>query len=352
MGIGGERVNGGPGWRVPSRPCDSCKGAAAALFCRADSAFLCLGCDDEIHGANKVASRHERVWLCEVCEQAPAAVTCRADAAALCSSCDADIHSANPLARRHHRLPVEPLLDPSSAAGGHLVKPSHMLHGLLLPQLPEDADVPAVIDPEVGEVVKPVDPFFNDPYFDLDFGNSDGLNASGADGLVPVQSKPGPDPVELSPEKCLHVDFGRSAKLNGSFNLPAQTFTRTASSSSQDFGVVPDGSEMSYPYIGSMSSSGLTEPSHNTHPINIQATQLSGVDREARVLRYKEKRKNRKFEKTIRYASRKAYAESRPRIKGRFAKRTEVEGQLVDNIYGACPSVFFTDAEFGVVPTF
>ena len=43
-----------------------------------------------------------------------------------------------------------------------------------------------------------------------------------------------------------------------------------------------------------------------------------GMDAEgriARVNRYREKRKNRKFEKTIRYASRKAYAESRPRVK-------------------------------------
>jgi hypothetical protein len=45
--------------------------------------------------------------------------------------------------------------------------------------------------------------------------------------------------------------------------------------------------------------------------------------REARLMRYREKRKNRRFEKTIRYASRKAYAESRPRIKGRFAKRAD-----------------------------
>ncbi|KAG0479623.1 hypothetical protein HPP92_010481 [Vanilla planifolia] len=42
------------------------------------------------------------------------------------------------------------------------------------------------------------------------------------------------------------------------------------------------------------------------------------MDREARVMRYREKRKNRRFEKTIRYASRKAYAEIRPRIKGRY----------------------------------
>jgi hypothetical protein len=49
------------------------------------------------------------VWVCEVCERAPAAVTCRADAAALCAACDADIHDANPLARRHERVPVQPI---------------------------------------------------------------------------------------------------------------------------------------------------------------------------------------------------------------------------------------------------
>ena len=53
----------------------------------------------------------------------------------------------------------------------------------------------------------------------------------------------------------------------------------------------------------------------------------SSSEREARVMRYKEKKKRRKFEKKIRYASRKAYADTRPRIKGRFAKTPE-EKQL------------------------
>ena len=44
------------------------------------------------------------------------------------------------------------------------------------------------------------------------------------------------------------------------------------------------------------------------------------------MLRWKEKRRNRKFDKTIRYASRKAYAEARPRVKGRFAKRGSLPG--------------------------
>ncbi|XP_010264549.1 PREDICTED: zinc finger protein CONSTANS-LIKE 7 [Nelumbo nucifera] len=44
--------------------------------------------------------------------------------------------------------------------------------------------------------------------------------------------------------------------------------------------------------------------------------------REARVLRYKEKRQNRLFSKKIRYQVRKLNAEKRPRLKGRFVKRT------------------------------
>ncbi|KAJ8562998.1 hypothetical protein K7X08_031450 [Anisodus acutangulus] len=44
--------------------------------------------------------------------------------------------------------------------------------------------------------------------------------------------------------------------------------------------------------------------------------------REARVLRYKEKRRTRLFSKKIRYEVRKLNAEKRPRMKGRFIKRT------------------------------
>ncbi|KAM1254917.1 hypothetical protein ACFX2G_029803 [Malus domestica] len=43
--------------------------------------------------------------------------------------------------------------------------------------------------------------------------------------------------------------------------------------------------------------------------------------REARVLRYKEKRQSRLFSKKIRYQVRKLNADKRPRLKGRFVKR-------------------------------
>ncbi|CAM6023942.1 unnamed protein product [Sphagnum balticum] len=52
------------------------------------------------------------------------------------------------------------------------------------------------------------------------------------------------------------------------------------------------------------------------------AAAAAEVGRQARVLRYKEKRRTRLFSKTIRYEVRKLNAERRPRIKGRFVKRT------------------------------
>ncbi|KAK8658622.1 hypothetical protein V6N13_036825 [Hibiscus sabdariffa] len=71
------------------------------------------------------------------------------------------------------------------------------------------------------------------------------------------------------------------------------------------------------------------------------------MEREARVLRYREK-KTRKFEKTIRYASRKAYAEMRPRIKGRFAKRREAEVEM-DQMFS---TAVMRETGYGIVPSF
>ena len=51
-------------------------------------------------------------------------------------------------------------------------------------------------------------------------------------------------------------------------------------------------------------------------------TAVTGGEREARVSRYREKRRTRLFAKKIRYEVRKVNAEKRPRMKGRFVKRT------------------------------
>ena len=43
--------------------CDSCGVAAATVVCCADEAALCARCDVQIHAANKLASKHQRLPL-------------------------------------------------------------------------------------------------------------------------------------------------------------------------------------------------------------------------------------------------------------------------------------------------
>nr|BAO24101.1 CONSTANS-like protein [Lemna gibba] len=346
----GEGVEGKSYWGMGARECDSCKSAPALLFCRADSAFLCRGCDGKIHGANKLASRHERVWMCEVCEQAPAAVTCKADAAALCLSCDADIHSANPLARRHERVPVVPFyespsLHRSADAPDFLVKASgeeddgnnESEASWLIPNpssIPNQGQKVAAEAPEGkgGEYL------FSevDRYLDLECGSSmeDG-SIHHSDSVVPKIAVPAAHlPQFFAPENCLDYDFSRSKAACYSA-VPSLSHSQMSSS---DVGVVPDVSSMadiSNPY-------GV--PGVPAMVVQPQAQAAMGLDREARVMRYGEKRKNRKFEKTIRYASRKAYAETRPRIKGRFAKRTDIDSEM-DHIFSSASG-------YGLVPSF
>ena len=114
-----------------------------------------------------------------------------------------------------------------------------------------------------------------------------------------------------------------------------------------DVSVVPDSSAMSDISISHPRPPKGTIDLFSGPPIQMPA-QLSPMDREARVLRYREKKKMRKFEKTIRYASRKAYAETRPRIKGRFAKRTDIEVE-VDQMFS---TALMADTAYGVVPSF
>ncbi|XP_051129986.1 zinc finger protein CONSTANS-LIKE 4-like [Andrographis paniculata] len=327
---------GGEPWSFTARPCDSCKAARAAAYCRADNAFLCASCDARVHAANKVASRHARVVVCEVCEHAPAAVTCKADAAALCHACDRDIHSANPLARRHERLPVVPFYDASAAAAakpsrsGEFSEEEAEAASWLLP----DPNAKPDTDPGSPECKSAEYLFTNmDPYLDSDLMPGAQKQSQGevkqysADGVVPVQHDGGygsgqyPGPV-VDGYPTYDMDYPGSKPFM--YNFTSQSISQSVSSS--EVGVVPDHNAM-----GDVSKTEAIIPSP-----------LSGVDREARVLRYREKRKNRRFEKTIRYASRKAYAETRPRIKGRFAKRSELQGD----------SFLTSDVSYGVVPTF
>ncbi|XP_047076453.1 zinc finger protein CONSTANS-LIKE 3-like [Lolium rigidum] len=355
-------------WGVGGRRCGSCAASPAAVHCRTcagggDGAYLCAGCD-----AGHARAGHVRVWVCEVCELAPAAVTCKADAAALCAACDADIHTANPLSRRHERVPVLPIGTPCSdhqdaafavSFGGQ----DQEKQGAVL-NLNDDA-LDQAFDAGGGKDGAKLDFLFADVMVDPFFG-SDLPRFPHADSVVPN----GGGAVEF--------DFG------GVISKPSSYSSYTApslagSGSSSEVGLVPDAMcgrgggiiELDFTQSKAAYMPYAPTPSHSVSSVDVgavperptdgavvaggmvAATPVTGEGREARLMRYREKRKNRRFEKTIRYASRKAYAESRPRVKGRFAKRTDDADADADAVTAPTPRPYVLDfGNYGVVPTF
>ncbi|KAJ7527791.1 hypothetical protein O6H91_16G071000 [Diphasiastrum complanatum] len=73
--------------------CDFCEKGSATVYCRADSARLCLSCDYQVHSANALSRRHHRRLLCDGCIQHSAIVHCPVDNLSLCQFCDWNTHS-------------------------------------------------------------------------------------------------------------------------------------------------------------------------------------------------------------------------------------------------------------------
>ncbi|OWM67931.1 B-box zinc finger protein 24-like [Punica granatum] len=93
--------------------CDVCERAPATVICCADEAALCAKCDLEVHAANKLASKHQRLLLqslsnklplCDICREKPAFIFCVEDRALFCQDCDEPIHSASSLSANHQRF--------------------------------------------------------------------------------------------------------------------------------------------------------------------------------------------------------------------------------------------------------
>ncbi|KAF9684406.1 hypothetical protein SADUNF_Sadunf04G0115000 [Salix dunnii] len=94
--------------------CDVCDDVEATVFCCADEAALCDGCDHRVHHANKLARKHSRFSLvhpsfkesplCDICQERRALLFCQEDRAILCRECDLPIHKANEHAQKHNRF--------------------------------------------------------------------------------------------------------------------------------------------------------------------------------------------------------------------------------------------------------
>ncbi|KAE9590574.1 hypothetical protein Lal_00023079 [Lupinus albus] len=93
--------------------CNVCESAEAKVLCCPDEAALCWECDEKVHTANKLASKHQRVPLsmssshmpkCDICQEAFGYFFCLEDRALLCRNCDLAIHTANAYVSGHQRF--------------------------------------------------------------------------------------------------------------------------------------------------------------------------------------------------------------------------------------------------------
>ncbi|XP_010250574.1 PREDICTED: zinc finger protein CONSTANS-LIKE 14-like isoform X2 [Nelumbo nucifera] len=117
--------------------CDFCNEEIAVIYCRADSAKLCLFCDQHVHSANALSRKHLRSQICDNCSSQPVSVRCSTDHLVLCQDCDWDAHGSCSLSATHERCPVEGFsgcpsaLELSSIWGFNLADKKHAMQ---LPQ--------------------------------------------------------------------------------------------------------------------------------------------------------------------------------------------------------------------------
>ncbi|KAF8728674.1 hypothetical protein HU200_017945 [Digitaria exilis] len=371
----------GDGVGEEAASCDYCSAAAAAVYCRADSARLCLPCDRLVHGANGVCSRHARAPLCADC-RAAGAVFRRVSSVAcfLCSNCDFGRHRDGGAGEPalHDRCAVQPYTGcpPASELAGLLGvplfdKPAAEDGGWWNmweePQVfsLEDLIVPTTPCHGFQPLLTPSSPKKNRSTSADEKMNEEILRQLGelAESDAGVQTPPGHEEADQAGNQLpLWAPPPQYTTENGNFGAENNHEVATmpipgyenGTWSNNDYHVLSDPCKVELAYdqapvssaeaclssfvpmseiCPSMSNGSSMEESHQANPglgTPIQPfPKRTGFDvipcpdRGSVISRYKEKRKTRRFDRQVRYESRKVRADGRLRIKGRFAKANQ-----------------------------
>ncbi|KAH7517122.1 hypothetical protein FEM48_Zijuj09G0028800 [Ziziphus jujuba var. spinosa] len=364
------------------RLCDYCNDSTALLYCRADSAKLCFSCDQEVHSANQLFTKHARSQLCDVCDDSPASIFCSTESCVLCQNCDWERHSIS-LSPVHDRRPLEEftgcpsltelltifgfedvskkallLSEESGVADGFVESgldgsqdfvdgfsdlvlwntPSvvslddlvasnsaHSFQAMGIPPLPKNRNAAcgqhkaevlnqlrklAKMEPNLSyENVTDFQPLVSEQ--NLQPGSvCTGFEYDAEPNLFPRYETRQYQPCTGNGDTAVE-EFNPETSLR-SFVQESHNDCDKHSDTSDTVYHISDG------HIGN--SQNHTGSKFLPDYLKVAPHELRTQDRETAISRYKEKKKTRRYEKHIRYQSRKARAESRIRIKGRFAK--------------------------------
>ncbi|XP_041016756.1 zinc finger protein CONSTANS-LIKE 13 [Juglans microcarpa x Juglans regia] len=358
------------------RVCDNCSEATALLYCRADSAKLCFLCDREIHSANQLFSKHTRSPLCDACDFSPASIFCSTESSVLCQNCDWERHNLS-LSLVHNRRPLEGFTGCPSVSDLMAIVGFEEVGNKALFLSDENDDADEFSDFLVWDDASHV---FN---FDDLIGSTNSAHEFQAMGGPPLplpknrnaacgqykedilsqlremaKSEPNSnheaadaEPLinyrSLVPEQNVQprhmcTGFAHDAEQIESPDFGAgdfQWFSDGGQAANQfcisnsfkrsyieESPVVPEkhsdiGGSVSHANDGNEAQSLHVIISENSSALpKVSPHELNSQERDSALSRYKEKKKTRRYDKHIRYESRKVRAESRVRIKGRFAK--------------------------------
>ncbi|KAF7819868.1 Zinc finger protein CONSTANS-LIKE 16 [Senna tora] len=356
-----------------ARACDSCLRRRARWFCGADDAFLCHSCDNLVHSANQLASRHERVRL-------------------QTASSPSNI-SSTPTHQTWHSGFTRKARTPRHNNNKHVSsqQSKHQQHTEededavfihnCLPLVPELGSEDAVVMMEESECLVP-------DFLDTDFCAIYGTTHQIGDGDNNIMTVKNEEDacdldnfseflesdmdlaefaadVESLLESGLVVDDESSqqqqligCKQEQELREDKSTTTSVVVKKIKDEELQEVGGggcnennnnkiflRLNYEeVISAWDSQGCACPWTTGNPPHLNSAddlgwstggdvegwsyggRLRGSGREARVTRYREKRRTRLFAKKIRYEVRKLNAEKRPRMKGRFVKRASFLG--------------------------
>ncbi|KAK9067668.1 hypothetical protein SSX86_011779 [Deinandra increscens subsp. villosa] len=364
---------------TPRRLCDFCNQSPAILYCRADTAKLCLSCDREVHSTNALFTKHTRSLLCDACDSSPASIFCSTDAAVHCQNCDWEAHSKSSsdpatATAKHDRRPLEGFtgspsvtdllsilgFDDLSKKGLFLIgeggsgsfgsgdgfpdylvwdTPSfvslddlivssgsdHSYQAMGVPPLPKNRNAAfgaykeellyqlrelAKSEPNVDggqEMIKPISEFQPTQNFQLQ-DRSLGFELKFEENANSAYET---DTFQWCPDGC---DAGDEEFYSD----------QLVGHNTDEICMVPDEKLVKVHDSSHVANTSYENPSQHNIAENTQifhaVREINTQERETALTRYKEKKKSRRYDKHIRYESRKVRAESRTRIRGRFAK--------------------------------
>ncbi|XP_075521677.1 zinc finger protein CONSTANS-LIKE 9-like isoform X3 [Primulina tabacum] len=353
--------------------CDFCGEQRSFVYCRSDAACLCLSCDRNVHSANALSRRHSRTLVCERCNSQPASVRCIEENISLCQNCDWMEHVGSNTSHVHRIQAVNCysgcpsatelsaiwwfLLDSTNEKKtGYMSITDNKPKDFLGPQQKDnirDASLEAedsclhtedldksvtqmdslspFLDPKTHNMVQAPGvsqsalPKDNSFYDDFNVDEAD-INIENYEELFGVTLN---DPEQLFDDEELFgtkaMSYTAEESYVGGVNV---TLTACSNAASID-SVISCKTETNVCFAGEISATDYQDCGASSSQIMgeppwcplVSESSLPSSSRIDAVMRYKEKKKTRnRFEKKVRYASRKARADVRRREKGRFIK--------------------------------